>query len=65
MDIHPPSGFFSIVQKPHDASDRLTIRGRVRGGDTSACGDDAGAVVAVRAAHAVAAAAGADGGCRA
>ena len=31
MWIFTPFGFFSIVQKPHDASDQLTIRGRVRG----------------------------------
>ena len=31
MWIFTPFGFFSIVQKTHDASDQLTIRGRVRG----------------------------------
>ena len=30
MWIFTPFGFFSIVQKTHDASDQLTIRGRVR-----------------------------------
>ena len=29
MWIFTPFGFFSIVQKTHDASDQLTIRGRV------------------------------------
>ena len=31
MWIFTPFGFFSVVHKTHDAPDRLTIRGRVRG----------------------------------